>query len=201
MIIFPLVLLVNPSFPAKSFPEFIAYAKANPGKINVASPGIGTPMHMSIELLKMIADIDIVHVPYRGPTAALTDLIAGQIQAFVVTVPTALGSIRAEGATFGGDERETGRRAARYSERRRSAARLRRGELERKLCAEGDAARHHRHAQRQYHRGICRSAVQGADQGYRRRSQADAGLEFGKFIAGETSKWAKVIKFAGVKAD
>ena len=95
MIVFPMVLLVNPSFPATSLSEFIAYAKANPGKINVASPGNGTPMHMSIELLKMMTGIDIVHVPYRGPAPALTDVIGGQVQAFVVTVPTALGSIRA----------------------------------------------------------------------------------------------------------
>ena len=91
----PMVLLVNPAFPAKTLPEFIAYAKANPGKINFASPGVGTPMHVAIELLKMQAGIDVVHVPYRGPAPAFTDLLAGQVQAFVITLSTAIGFIRA----------------------------------------------------------------------------------------------------------
>jgi tripartite-type tricarboxylate transporter receptor subunit TctC len=90
----PMVLLVNPSFPARTLPEFIAYAKANPGKINFASPGIGTPMHVAIELLKMQAGIDVVHVPYRGPAPAFTDLLAGQVQAFIITLSTAIGFIR-----------------------------------------------------------------------------------------------------------
>ena len=91
----PMVLLVNPSFPAATLPEFIAYAKANPGKINIASPGIGTPMHVGIELLKLMAGIDLVHVAYRGPAAAFPDLFAGQVQAFIITVSTAIGHIRA----------------------------------------------------------------------------------------------------------
>jgi tripartite-type tricarboxylate transporter receptor subunit TctC len=90
----PMVLLVNPSFPAKTLPEFIAYAKANPGKVNFASPGIGTPMHVAIELLKMQAGIDVVHVPYRGPAPAFTDLMAGQVQAFIITLSSAIGFIR-----------------------------------------------------------------------------------------------------------
>jgi tripartite-type tricarboxylate transporter receptor subunit TctC len=92
----PMVILVNPSFPAKTLPEFIAYAKANPGKINFASPGVGTPMHVAIELLKMRAGIDIVHVPYRGPAPAFTDLLAGQVQAFIITLSSAIGFIRTE---------------------------------------------------------------------------------------------------------
>ncbi|MGB6650572.1 MAG: tripartite tricarboxylate transporter substrate binding protein [Xanthobacteraceae bacterium] len=90
----PMVLLVNPSFPAKTLPEFIAYAKANPGEINFASPGVGTPMHVAIELLKMQAGIDVVHVPYRGPAPAFTDLLAGQVQAFIITLSTAIGFVR-----------------------------------------------------------------------------------------------------------
>jgi tripartite-type tricarboxylate transporter receptor subunit TctC len=91
---FPMVLLVNPSFPAATLAEFIAYAKANPGKINIASPGVGTPMHVAIELLKLMGGIDIVHVPYRGPAMAFTDLLGGQIQAFIITISTALGFIK-----------------------------------------------------------------------------------------------------------
>jgi tripartite-type tricarboxylate transporter receptor subunit TctC len=92
----PMVLLVNPSFAAATLPEFIAYAKANPGKVNVASPGIGTPMHVAAELLKMRAEIDIVHVPYRGPGQAFTDLIAGRVQAFPITISTAFPFIKSE---------------------------------------------------------------------------------------------------------
>jgi tripartite-type tricarboxylate transporter receptor subunit TctC len=90
-----MVLMVNPSFPAATLPEFIAYAKANPGKVNIASPGIGTPMHVGIELLKLQAGIDLVHVAYRGPAAVWSDLFSGQVQAFIITVSTAIGFIRA----------------------------------------------------------------------------------------------------------
>jgi len=76
----PLVMTVTPSFPAKTVPEFIAYAKANPGKINMASAGNGNPTHVSGELFKMMTGIDMVHVPYRGTGPALTDLLGGQVQ-------------------------------------------------------------------------------------------------------------------------
>jgi len=74
------VMAVHPSFPAKTVREFIAYAKANPCKINMASPGNGTPQHLSGELFKMMAGVNMVHVPYRGDAPALTDLLAGQVQ-------------------------------------------------------------------------------------------------------------------------
>src|SRR6516164_1565665 len=74
----PHVLVVHPSFPAKTIPEFIAYAKANPGKVNFGSAGIGTMAHMAPELFKVMAGIDMVHVPYRGLAPALTDLLGGQ---------------------------------------------------------------------------------------------------------------------------
>jgi tripartite-type tricarboxylate transporter receptor subunit TctC len=76
----PLVMVVNPSVPAKTVPEFIAYAKANPGKINLGSPGIGTPGHVAGELFKMMAGVDLVHVPYRGGGPVMTDLLGGQVQ-------------------------------------------------------------------------------------------------------------------------
>jgi tripartite-type tricarboxylate transporter receptor subunit TctC len=77
---FPNVMEVNPSVPAKTVPEFIAYAKANPGKINFASSGNGSTIHMSGELFKMMTGVDIVHVPYRGSAQALTDMLGGQVQ-------------------------------------------------------------------------------------------------------------------------
>jgi tripartite-type tricarboxylate transporter receptor subunit TctC len=91
----PMVLLVNPAFPATTFAEFVAYAKANPGKINIASPGVGTPMHVAAELLKLQAGLDLVHIAYRGPAPAFTDLFGGQVQAFIITLSTAIGFVRA----------------------------------------------------------------------------------------------------------
>ena len=77
---FPYVMVVNSSVPAETVPEFIAYAKANPGKINMTSPGIGTGPHVAGELFKMMTGVNMVHVPYRGVAPALTDLLAGQVQ-------------------------------------------------------------------------------------------------------------------------
>jgi tripartite-type tricarboxylate transporter receptor subunit TctC len=78
----PNIVLVHPSVPAKTIPEFIAYAKANPGKISMASGGMGTPGHLSGELFKMTTGINLVHVPYRGSAPALTDLLGGQVQVY-----------------------------------------------------------------------------------------------------------------------
>jgi len=90
-----IVMVVNPSFPAKTVSELIAYAKANPGKINFASPGTGTAIHMSGELFKMMAGVNIVHVPYRGTAPALTDLISSQVQLIFNDVSTSIEYIRA----------------------------------------------------------------------------------------------------------
>jgi tripartite-type tricarboxylate transporter receptor subunit TctC len=91
----PLVMDLNPSVPARTVPEFIAYARASPGKINAASAGNGTPSHMALELLKMSTGLDLVHVPYRGAAPALTDLIAGQVELLFDNLPTSLEHIRA----------------------------------------------------------------------------------------------------------
>ena len=79
----PNVFMVHPSFPVKNLKQYIAYAKANPGKVNFGSSGVGASPHLSIELLKMMAGIDIVHVPYKGATPALTEVMAGQIESSV----------------------------------------------------------------------------------------------------------------------
>src|SRR5262249_37907972 len=91
----PLVAVVNASFPAKTIPEFIAYAKANPGKVNMASAGIGSAPHVSGELFKMMAAVNLVHVPYRGSAPALTDLLAGQVQVLFAGTPETIEYIRA----------------------------------------------------------------------------------------------------------
>ena len=91
----PLVMEVHPSVPARTVPEFIAYAKAHPGRINMGSAGNGTPGHMSGELFKMTTGLDLVHVPYRGGAPALTDLLAGQVQVMFDNLPTSIEYIRA----------------------------------------------------------------------------------------------------------
>jgi len=202
MIVFPMVLLVNPSFPANSLPEFIAYAKANPGKINIASPGIGTPMHLSIELLKMMAGIDIVHVPYRGPGPAMTDLIGGQIQAFVVTVPTALGAIRS------GKVRALAVTSASRSDVLPDIPAI--GEVLPGFDAlswSGTCAPKATPAaiidtlSSNITAGFADPQFKARIKGLGGEALPTPAREFGKFIAGETDKWAKVIKFAGVKAN
>jgi tripartite-type tricarboxylate transporter receptor subunit TctC len=85
---FPNVVVVNPQVPVKSIPELIAYAKANPGKLNMASSGNGSTIHMSGELFKMMTGTNMVHVPYRGGAPALTDMISGQVQVMFDNIPT-----------------------------------------------------------------------------------------------------------------
>ena len=86
----PLVMEVNPSVPARTVPEFIAYAKSNPGKLSMASPGNGTAGHVAGELFKMMTSIDMVHVPYRGGAPALTDLLGGRVQVISTRCPKRL---------------------------------------------------------------------------------------------------------------
>ena len=91
----PNVMVVNPSVPAKTVPEFIAYAKSNSGTVNMASPGVGTSVHLSGELFKLMTGIDMVHVPYKGSGPALTDLLGGQVQVMFGTMPSSIEYIRA----------------------------------------------------------------------------------------------------------
>ena len=92
---FPNVMVVNPSVPAKSLPEFIAYAKANPGKLNMASPGSGSTPHVTGELFKMMTGVDMVHVPYRGGVAAvMTDMLSGRVHVYFGTTASSIEYIR-----------------------------------------------------------------------------------------------------------
>jgi tripartite-type tricarboxylate transporter receptor subunit TctC len=90
----PLVAVVNPKVPVNNLKEFVAYAKKHPGRLNFASSGAGAPQRMAMELFKQIADIDLVHVPYRGSGPAMTDLVGGQVQAMTETVPAAIAFIK-----------------------------------------------------------------------------------------------------------
>jgi tripartite-type tricarboxylate transporter receptor subunit TctC len=89
------VILVNPAFPAKTVPELIAYAKANPGKVNMASPGSGTPPHVSGELFKTMTGVNMLHVPYRGDAPALTDLLGGQVQVHIAGLAPSIELVKA----------------------------------------------------------------------------------------------------------
>jgi tripartite-type tricarboxylate transporter receptor subunit TctC len=87
-------MVVRPSLPAKTVSEFIAYAKVNPGKVNIASGGNGTAGHLSGELFKMMAGVNMVHVPYRGEALALTDMLGGQVQVMFATMPASIEHVR-----------------------------------------------------------------------------------------------------------
>jgi tripartite-type tricarboxylate transporter receptor subunit TctC len=91
----PNIMVINPSVPAATVPEFIAYAKANPGKLTMALSGVGTPSHVAGELFKMMAGVDMVHVPYRGAGPALVDLLGGQVQGMFVTMSSSIEYVRA----------------------------------------------------------------------------------------------------------
>ncbi len=122
----PLVMQVNPSVPVKTVPEFIAYAKANPGKLNMASAGNGTPQHVSGELFKMMAGLNMTHVPYRGSAPALTDLLGGQVQVVFDTTLASIEYIRAGRLRpIGGDHRDPIGGAAGNPDRERLPAGLR----------------------------------------------------------------------------
>jgi tripartite-type tricarboxylate transporter receptor subunit TctC len=199
---FPMVLLVNPSFPANSFAEFIAYAKANPGKVDVATPGVGTPMHVSIALLKMSAGIDLVHVPYRGPAAAMTDLIAGQVQSFVVTVSTALGFIKSGKvkplAVTSASRSEALPDIPSISETLRGFDAISWNGV---AAPAGTPAPIIEVLSNQIIAGLADAQFKAGVKEMGGDTVPMPTAQFAKFVAAEAEKWAKVVKFAGIKAN
>ena len=195
----PLVLLVNSTFPAKTVPEFIAYAKANPGKINIASSGIGTPLHVAGEMLRMMAGIDMVHVPYKGVAPALTDLLAGHVQALFSDM-SAINYIR------GGQLRALAVTTSMRSDvlpdvhvmsdyvpgyeavlwQGVVAPRNTPAEIVDSLNAEINA-------------GLADSGIKARLAAIGYAPFVCSPVEFAKFLADDSEKWAKVIKFAGIK--
>ena len=163
------VMVVSPSFPAATVPAFIAYAKANPGKVNMASSGVGTSVHVAGELFNMMAGIKMTHIPYRGAGPAITDILGGQVQVMFAAMPSAFEHVKAGRlARARGDHRGAVANAARRAHRRRIPARLRGELVVRHRRAAGDAARDHRHAQQLDERGPRRPATQGAARRARR---------------------------------
>jgi tripartite-type tricarboxylate transporter receptor subunit TctC len=198
----PNVMEVNPAVPAKTVPEFIDYAKANPGKINFASPGIGTSIHVSGELFKMMTGVNMLHVPYRGAPPALTDLLSGEVQVMFDSLPSSMGHIRSGKL-----------RALAVTTAIRSAAMP-------DLPTVGDFVPGYEASQwygvvgprntpaeiveklnKEINAGLADPKINArlADLGNAPLALSPA--DFGKLIAEETEKWGKVVKFAGVKAD
>jgi tripartite-type tricarboxylate transporter receptor subunit TctC len=195
-------ILVHPSIPATTVPEFIAYAKANPGKVNVASAGVGTSGHLSGELLKMMTGIDVVHVPYRGAAPALTDLLGGQVDAYIGATLTLVeyvrtGKLRALAVTTTTrsealpdiptvSEFVPGYEASAWFGV--GAPKKTPAEIVDKLNKEINAA-------------LVDPKISAALADMGGTVLPGSPADFGKLIADETEKWAKVVKFSGAKAD
>jgi tripartite-type tricarboxylate transporter receptor subunit TctC len=198
----PNVMEINPSLPPRSVPDFVAYARASPGNINMASGGNGTSQHLSGELFKMMTGVVMVHVPYRGDAPALTDLIGGQVQVMFGSIPPSVEHIRA------GKLRALAVTTATRSEALPDiptvsdfvpgyeasawygigAPRNAPAEVVDKLNKEINAAL-----------ADTKMNARLADLGGTVLPGSPA--EFGKLIADETEKWAKVVKFSGAKAE
>jgi len=196
----PLVMLANPSVPAKTLPEFITYAKANPGKINMASGGNGTPSHVAGELFKMMAGVNMVHVPYRGSAPALTDLLGGQVQIFLVNLVPSLQYISA------GKLRALAITAATRTEALPDLPTV--GEFVQGYEAsswygvgapKGTPADIIDKLNKEINAGLADPKIKTrlADLGGTVLSGSPA--DFGKLIVDETAKWAKVIRAANIK--
>ena len=198
----PMVLLVNPSFPAKTLPDFIAYAKANPGKINFASPGVGTPMHIAIELIKMQAGINVVHVPYRGPAPAMTDLMAGQVQAFIITLSTAIGFIRSGKllalAVTGATRSDILPNVPSVSE---VLPGFEATAWDGTCAPKGTPPAVIEILSNNIKAGLSDPQIKARIKDLGGETVPMGSAEFAKFVGAETEKWAKVVKFADLHAD
>jgi len=198
----PLVMETNPSVPATTVPEFIAYAKANPGKLNMASGGNGSPLHVAGELFKMMAGVDMVHVPYRGEGHALPDLISGQVQVLFGVMPASLGYIRA--GTLRALAVTTAKRQALLPDVPTV------GEFLPGYEARGwYGLVAPRSTPIEVVERLNKEVNAGLDDARMQKRLTDVGAavfagspaDFGKFIADEIEKWGRVAKFAGIKPE
>jgi len=194
------VMTVNPSVPAKTVPEFIAYAKANPGKINMGSAGIGTPPHAFGELFKMLAGVDMVHVPYKG--SYVPDLLSGQVQVVFAPIPTVIAHIKS------GKLRALAVTATKHSEAlpdTPTIAEFVRGYDASGYFGFGAPSRTPKDIIDKLNTEIKAIVVDPPI----KEKLVSLGIEpmqltsaeYGKLIVAETEKWTKVVKTAGMKAD
>jgi tripartite-type tricarboxylate transporter receptor subunit TctC len=198
----PLIMEINPAVPAKTVPEFIAYAKANPGKINMASGGIGSPLHVAGELFKMMTGVDMIHVPYRSEALALPDLISGQVQIMFGVMPASLGYVRS------GKLRGLAVTSAKRQDELPDIPALSEflpGYEANGWYGIGAPKDTPKEIVETLNKQI-NAAL--ADPKMRERFTdlgcamfAGSPADFAKFIAEETEKWAKVVKFAGIKGE
>ena len=196
------VMVVNPLFAAKSVPEFIALAKANPGKLSMASAGSGSPPHVAGELFKMMAGVDMVHVPYRGDAPAIADVIGGQVQVYFATIGGSIehvraGKLRALAVTSAArsdalpDVPVLGDFVSGYEATAwlgLAAPKNTPTEIGERLNTEINAALNDARLKSKF-----------VERGMTVRPSSRA--EFGKMLADDAQKWAKVVKFAGIKAE
>ena len=194
----PNVMEVNPSVPVKTVPELIAYAKANPGKINLASSGAGTSIHMSGELFKMLTGTNMQHIPYRGSAPMLTDLLGGQVQLTFDNMPSSIEHIRA------GKLRALAVTTTQRSEALPDAGASRFPPVRSERLVRRRPLRHaagHREAQPRGQHRARRPRMKARMAELGGMIMAGSPADFGKIIAEETEKWAKVVKFSGAKAE
>jgi len=198
----PLVIEVHPSMPANTLPELIAYTKANPGKVNYASAGMGTPQHVSAEMFKMMVGVNMVHVPYRGSAPALVDMLAGQVQVMIDPLPASIEFVRSGRL----------RPLAVTSEKRwpalpdvPTATEFIPGYLAESWYGAGvprnTPAEIVDKLNREINAGLAdpRIAARIVELGATVRGGSPA--DFGRMIAEETEKWGKVVKASGAKAE
>jgi len=202
LIRFPNVVVVNPSVPVKTIPELIAYAKANPGKLNMASSGNGSTIHVSGELFKMLTGIKMVHVPYRGGAPALTDLISGQVHVMFDNLPTSIEYIRAgklRGLAVTSTERShllpDVPTVSDYVPGYEASAWYGLGVPTGTPPDVIERLNEATNAVLADPKTLARFADLGAT------LLAGSAADFGKLVADETEKWAKVVKFSGAKPD
>jgi tripartite-type tricarboxylate transporter receptor subunit TctC len=202
IIVVPNVMLVNPSVPAKTVPEFIAYAKANPGKVNIASGPIGGPSHVTAELFKMMTGTDMLLVSYRGVAPAATDLLGGQVQVMFNSLPASIEYIKA------GTLRALAVAAATRSETLPGIPNM--GEFLPGFEASqwyGVGAPKNTPPQiidklnKEINAGLANPKFKAQLASLGGTALPGLPADFGKLIADETEKWGKVVKFTGIKAD